>query len=267
MKRTIVSLSGGPDSAVALYEAKKESEEVLAVTFHYGAIADKEVEIARLIARRANVKHMVVDISFLGAWDMLKSSILSNADTSMPPKGSYESDIKAAKTTIVPFRNGIMLSILAGIAESKGYDTIVYGAHFSDAWMYPDCRKEFSEPMGKAIFEGTGAKVHLNHIFSGYTKAAVFALGKEYDIPLSVTWSCYRGERLQCGQCGSCIERQRAFKQAEIEDETKYIKPWSGESEKMRCKYCGATKSAEQHSACEHSNSAYEDIDDVLEPK
>ncbi len=228
MKRTIVSLSGGPDSAVALYEAKKNSEEVLAVTFHYGAMADKEVGIARLIARDANVNHMVVDISFLSRADMLKSSILGSYDSFTPPRGSYESDIEAAKTTIVPFRNGIMLSILAGIAESKGYDTIVYGAHFGDAWLYPDCREEFSESMDEAIFRGTGGKVHLNHIFSGYTKAAVLALGQELGVPLFITWSCYAGGARHCGQCGSCIERQKAFKQAEIEDKTEYAKPWSG---------------------------------------
>lgn len=233
MKKAIISLSGGPDSATVLWQAANEYDEVLAVTFHYGATADKEVQVAKQLISQAiqafgylRIFHKIVDISFLK--NVLKSSILEGSEV---PTGNYEDDIDAAKTTIVPFRNGIMLSILAGIAKSEGYDTLLYGAHFSDGWLYPDCRVEFVEAMGKAIYEGTGAKVHLDAPFVSFTKSALFVAGDELGVPLSDTWSCYDGGEVHCGQCGSCIERQKAFASAEIEDQTEYAEPWSGVEE------------------------------------
>lgn len=229
-KKAIVSVSGGPDSATALWQAANAFDEVLAVTFHYGAEADKEVQVAKEIVAQAKnafgysrVSHKIVDISFLKT--LLKSSILQGGQV---PTGLYEDDEEAAKTTIVPFRNGIMLSILAGIAESEGFDVVSYGAHFNDGWLYPDCREEFANAMGQAIFEGTGGKVHVLAPFTDCTKAALFAMGNELGVPLSRTWSCYAGGEIHCGQCGSCIERQKAFHNAGIEDETEYAEPWSG---------------------------------------
>jgi len=223
-KKAIVSLSGGPDSATALWHCANAFEEVMAVTFHYGAEADKEVEIAKKIVQRAirdfgyaRVTHKIVDISFLR--DVLKSSILHGEEV---PTGKYEDNLEEAKSTIVPFRNGIMLSILAGIAESEGFDIVTYGAHFSDGWLYPDCREEFADAMGQAIFEGTGAKVSVLAPFTNCTKSAVFSMASNLGVPLEDTWSCYKGEEVHCGICGSCIERKKAFIESGIEDHTIY---------------------------------------------
>jgi 7-cyano-7-deazaguanine synthase len=228
-KRAIVAVSGGPDSATTLWHCASYFDKVIAVTFHYGAVADKEVQVAKKLVKMANEKfgnkiiHKIVDISVIGA--ELKSSILSGSEV---PVGNYEDNVEEAETTIVPFRNGIMLSILAGIAESYDFGVVAYGAHFNDGWLYPDCREEFVDAMRAAIVQGTGDKVTLLAPYTSCTKAAVLAEGDEMGVPLSETWSCYKGEGDHCGQCGSCIERQKAFKKAEVQDNTVYAEPWSG---------------------------------------
>lgn len=126
------------------------------------------------------------------------------------------------KRTVVPFRNGIMLSIAAGFAESIGAECIVLGNHFGDHAVYPDCRQDFVEPMAQAIENGTYAKIKLVAPFTKVTKADIAKLGFNLKVPYEMTWSCYKGGEKHCGKCGTCVERIEAFQLAGVADPTEY---------------------------------------------
>ena len=126
------------------------------------------------------------------------------------------------KRTVVPFRNGIMLSIAAGYAESCGAEGVVIAAHSGDHAIYPDCRERFMEAMGAAIREGTYAAVEVLRPFIGMTKGEIAARGVELGVDFGETWSCYKGGELHCGTCGTCVERREAFAVAGLSDPTRY---------------------------------------------
>jgi 7-cyano-7-deazaguanine synthase len=126
------------------------------------------------------------------------------------------------KSTVVPFRNGIMLSIAAGFAESRGAGGVVIAAHSGDHAIYPDCREDFLEPMARAIRAGTYAGIELLRPFVSMDKAAIARRGAELGIDFSRTWSCYKGGEVHCGTCGTCVERREAFELAGIPDPTTY---------------------------------------------
>ncbi len=126
------------------------------------------------------------------------------------------------KSTVVPFRNGIMLSIAAGFAESRGAEAVVIAAHSGDHAIYPDCRESFLEPMARAIREGTYARIELLRPFVAMDKAAIARRGAELGVDFSRTWSCYKGGEIHCGACGTCVERREAFELAGLPDPTAY---------------------------------------------
>ena len=126
------------------------------------------------------------------------------------------------KSTVVPFRNGIMLSIAAGFAESRGAEAVVIAAHSGDHAIYPDCRESFLEPMARAIREGTYARIELLRPFVAMDKAAIARRGAELGVDFSRTWSCYKGGEIHCGTCGTCVERREAFQLAGLPDPTAY---------------------------------------------
>lgn len=126
------------------------------------------------------------------------------------------------KKTVVPFRNGIMLAIAAGFAESHGAEGIVIAAHSGDHAIYPDCREEFLEPMARAISEGTYARIALLRPFVSTDKAGIVRIGASLGVDFAHTWSCYKGEELHCGSCGTCVERREAFLLAGVPDPTHY---------------------------------------------
>ena len=126
------------------------------------------------------------------------------------------------RQTVVPFRNGIMLAIAAGYAESAGADSLVIAAHCGDHAIYPDCREEFMAPMTEAIRAGTYAEVEVLRPFIAMTKAAIVARGAELGVDYSQTWSCYKGAAVHCGRCGTCVERREAFILADVSDPTVY---------------------------------------------
>jgi 7-cyano-7-deazaguanine synthase len=127
------------------------------------------------------------------------------------------------KKTVVPFRNGIMLSIAAGFAESKGAEGLVIAAHSGDHAIYPDCREEFLRAMGDAIRLGTYAEVEVLRPFIDMTKADIARCGAELGVDFSRTWSCYVGGETHCGECGTCVERREAFQLAGLPDPTAYL--------------------------------------------
>ena len=147
-----------------------------------------------------------------------KSSLLEGADAI--PEGHYAED--NMKSTVVPFRNGIMLAIAAGMAESLGLKNVLIANHGGDHTIYPDCRPEFITAMSEATKAGTYPGIEVLAPYTDLTKGDIALRGKELGIDYSHTWSCYKGGLLHCGKCGTCVERKEAMLYAKIEDKTKY---------------------------------------------
>ncbi len=216
--RTVVLLSGGMDSVVALYHARASHEIVAAISFHYGSKHnDREIPFAKWHSDRLGIPHLVVPLAFIG--ELFESDLLKKGGEI--PKGHYEE--QSMKKTVVPFRNGIMLSIAGGLAESKEANGLVIAAHAGDHAIYPDCREGFMRAMGDAIRLGTYAEVELLRPFISMTKADIARRGHELGVDFSKTWSCYVGGDTHCGECGTCVERREAFLLAGIADPTVYI--------------------------------------------
>jgi 7-cyano-7-deazaguanine synthase len=127
------------------------------------------------------------------------------------------------KRTVVPFRNGIMLAVACGFAESVDAEALAIAAHSGDHAIYPDCREPFMQGMATAMEEGTYARIRLLRPFIAMDKTAIARRGIELGIDFSETWSCYKGGEIHCGTCGTCVERREAFILAGIPDPTTYL--------------------------------------------
>lgn len=215
--KVAVLLSGGLDSVTALHWAKTHHEVLCALSFRYGSNhADRELACARWQAEQLQVPYIEIDLQAISRH--LSSALLSGADAI--PTEEYAD--KNMKQTVVPFRNGIFLSIAAGIAESKGAEGIVIAAHAGDHDLYPDCREEFMMAMGLAIHLGTYAQLEIVRPFIDCSKEEIVQLGAMLDVDFSHTYSCYKGGEHHCGLCGTCRERRNAFIAADIPDPTIY---------------------------------------------
>lgn len=217
-KRVIVLCSGGMDSVVALHDATREHEVVAALSFHYGSKHnDREIPFAAFHAAEVGTSHLTIPLDFMGRH--FESHLLQSGASI--PKGHYEEE--TMKQTVVPFRNGIMLAVAAGLAESRNADCVVIAAHSGDHAIYPDCREDFMRAMGDAIRLGTYADVALLRPFISRTKSEIARRGHELGVDFSQTWSCYVGGEKHCGECGTCVERREAFELAELNDPTEYL--------------------------------------------
>jgi 7-cyano-7-deazaguanine synthase len=215
MKKAVCLLSGGPDSAAAAAVARRESYDVYCLSFDYGQIASKEIESAKKVAKAIGVKkHKIIDISFLK--DLYGPGVTALTDRKMSMPEKFEPSV------IVPFRNGILLAIAAGYAASIGAEAIFYGPQQGDAGFYPDCRQEFVDAMSQAIKRGTDLKIEVKNPLGKKPKSEVLKLAIRLGVPLELTWSCYLNGKFHCGQCESCKNRIRAFKDAGIKDPTRY---------------------------------------------
>ena len=214
-KDSIIVLSGGMDSVTMLHQYA--SAIALAVNFTYGSNHNaRELECARHQCDSLGIELVVIDLSFIG--ELFHSSLLEGADAI--PEGEYDFD--NMKSTVVPFRNGIMLSAAAGLAESRGLHKILIASHSGDHALYPDCRDSFVRAMSAAISAGTYDGITVEAPFSLMDKAQIAALGKELGIDYSTTYSCYKGGEMHCGVCGTCRERRQAMADAGIDDKTEY---------------------------------------------
>jgi 7-cyano-7-deazaguanine synthase len=211
--KCVIVLSGGPDSAVVAYWAKKVGYELYPITFNYGQIAVKETASAEKIAESLGAKTKIVDLSALKE---VFGNVTSLCNTNIPLTSEFSQPI------IVPFRNAIFLSVAVSYAVSVGADKIFYGAHGSDEPFYPDCRCEFYEAFEKAAELGTGEHISIQAPFSGKRKSEVIKKGAELGVSFDFTWSCYRDAEKHCGKCESCVNRKKAFQEACIPDTTKY---------------------------------------------
>lgn len=215
MKDSIIIVSGGMDSVTLLYDMKDRI--AMGVSFDYGGNHNmREIRFARLHCERLGIKHIVIELGFMR--QHLKSSLFEGADA--VPNGHYADE--NMRSTVVPFRNGIMLSIAAGIAESSGMKYIMMANHGGDHAIYPDCRLEFVKAMSAATRLGTYPGIEVLAPYTSITKADIARRGRLLGIDYAETWSCYKGGKLHCGKCGTCIERKEALYEAGINDPTKY---------------------------------------------
>ena len=208
-------LSGGMDSVTMLYEYAPEIE--LAVNFTYGSNHNaRELEYARLHCQKLGIELVEINLGFIGEY--FYSSLLEGADAI--PEGNY--DVSNMKSTVVPFRNGIMLAAAAGLAESRGLRSVMIANHAGDHALYPDCRAAFVDAMGKAIAEGTYERIQLRAPYTHLSKAQIAQRGAALGVDYSLTYSCYKGGEKHCGKCGTCLERKQALAEAGIPDPTEY---------------------------------------------
>lgn len=215
--KVVVLVSGGMDSVTALYHAAQDHEIVAALSFDYGSKHNhRELPFAAWHCKGLEVRHQVVNLPIIN--ELFQSDLLrSGGDI---PEGHYEAD--SMKQTVVPFRNGILLSIAAGYAESVEAGGLVIAAHSGDHAIYPDCREEFMRPMAEAIEAGTYADLKIIRPFIDQRKEEIAAIGADLGIDFSQTWSCYKGGEEHCGKCGTCVERKEAFEIAGVVDPTVY---------------------------------------------
>ena len=215
MKDSLLVFSGGMDSTTMLYEFVQRI--AMAVSFVYGSNHNqREIACARLHCERLGVPHLVIPLGFMA--QHFHSSLLEGADA--VPDGDYNAD--NMRSTVVPFRNGIMLSVAAGLAETHGLAHVMLANHAGDHAIYPDCRPAFVEAMSNAIMAGTYDGITLLAPYTNLSKAQIAMRGKQFSIDYSETYSCYKGKEHHCGTCGTCIERREALREAGIIDNTVY---------------------------------------------
>lgn len=215
MKKSLIILSGGMDSVTLLYD--KKDEIAVAVTFDYGSNHNKrEEEFAKYHCEKLGIEHIIIPLTFIH--DYFKSSLLEGA--SAIPDGHYEDE--TMKSTVVPFRNGIMLSVACGLAESRELEKVLIANHFGDHAIYPDCRKGFIDAISEAMRNGTYKGITIDAPYTTITKTDIAKIGKSLSIDYSKTYSCYKGGEKHCGKCGTCVERKEALRDAGIEDPTEY---------------------------------------------
>ena len=217
MTAAVVVLSGGMDSTVLLAEALDTYRTVTAISFNYGSKHNaRELPMAEALCNRLNIKHKIVQLPFIN--DLFSSSLLQSGEEI--PDGHYET--LTMKSTVVPFRNGILMSIAVGYAESIGADAVLLGSHAGDHFIYPDCLPEFNAAFSQAANLGTDGQVQVRFPFAAIDKRDIGDRGRALGIDFRQTWTCYKGQAIHCGTCGACRERKYALRKEEGLDPTDY---------------------------------------------
>lgn len=225
MKALVLS-SGGVDSTTCVGIAVDQlgAENVSTISVFYGQKHSKELECANKVADHYGVNHYELDLSNIFKYS--NCSLLKHSTDKIVHK-SYADQIaengEGKVSTYVPFRNGLMLSAVATLAQSIYPDDevcVYLGAHADDAAgnAYADCSIEFASAMKSAIEIGTYGKVRVMTPLVAMTKTDVVKIGLKLNVPYELTWSCYEGRDIPCGTCGTCIDRANAFKANRVED-------------------------------------------------
>lgn len=202
--KALLIYSGGLDSTTLLYEYKDSI--ALAVSFDYGSKHNaREIAFAALHCNKLGIRHMIIPLEFIGRY--FRSDLLLGGGEI--PEGSY--DDENMRSTVVPFRNGIMLAVAAGLAESYGLDTLLLANHSGDHAIYPDCRPAFVEAFDRAVQAGTYEGIRVVSPYCNITKRDIALRGHALGIDYAETWSCYKGGERHCGKCGTCTERKEAL--------------------------------------------------------
>lgn len=216
--KVVMALSGGMDSTTLLAKALQDGYEVVPVQFQYGSKHNAYEEQAY---RRILLKYPTsgAEMNLRGVFANFESALLKGSHQAIP-HGHYESE--SMKLTVVPGRNIIFMSILAGYAWSIGAKEVWLGIHAGDHAIYPDCRISFFNAMNEAIKLGTDENVELNAPFLHLLKKDILALGLKLEVPYALTRTCYADQLVACGKCGSCQERLEAFHLNGVEDPLRY---------------------------------------------
>lgn len=222
-EKAMVLFSGGVDSTTCLALAIERfgRENVIPLSIVYGQKHIKEVEAAKKVLDYYKIEGMELDLAPIFAYS--NCSLLSHSKEEIPEE-SYATQLEKRNgspvSTYVPFRNGLFLASAASLALSRDCSYIYYGAHRDDAAgnAYPDCSQEFYDSMNQAVYEGSGRVLRIEAPFITWNKAKVVKEGMRLKVPYELTWSCYEGDELPCGKCGTCIDRQKAFEANGITD-------------------------------------------------
>ena len=222
-EKAMVLFSGGVDSTTCLALAIERfgKENVVPLSIIYGQKHEKEIESAKKVLEYYGMEGITIDLTPIFA---NSNCSLLKGSTKEVPKQSYEEQQKEGDgtpvSTYVPFRNGLFLSTASSLALSKDCSYIYYGAHKDDAVgsAYPDCSEVFYRAMNEAIYEGSGRAICIEAPFINKNKAEIVKVGLELGVPYEYTWSCYEGKEHPCKQCGTCIDRQKAFLANGIQD-------------------------------------------------
>jgi len=220
MKKAIVLLSGGLDSATTLYIAKKQGYRCFCLAFDYGQRQRKEINAAQKIARLADSNFQLIKIVL--PW---KGSSLLDKEIKVPKHHKTETrqGVHSVPSTYVAARNIIFLSFALSYAEIVKAEAIFIGAHIQDYSGYPDCRPEFYRAFQKVITKGTksGAekrRIDIKTPLIRAKKSQIIRQALELGVPLYLTWSCYNGAKVPCGVCDSCYFRIKGFSELGIKD-------------------------------------------------
>lgn len=214
--KVVVIYSGGMDSFTVLHKAVQAGHDVYALSFNYGQRHVKELQCAAQVCQELGIKHKIVDISAIN--QLLAGSSLT--DDIEIPEGHYAAD--NMKSTVVPNRNMILLSLAVGYAVSLGASQVYYGAHSGDHFIYPDCRPEFVQKMHDVCQIANYEPVDIVSPYLHQTKIEILADGLAMGLDYAKTWTCYNGREKACGKCGSCQERLEAFNLNNAQDPLPY---------------------------------------------
>ncbi len=221
-KKLVMGLSGGMDSSTLLALQLHLGYEVYACVFTYGSKHNKYENKAAsdIVAFYQNKGYEVeeIKIDLTPVMSNFKSSLLLSGGKI--PEGHYEAE--SMKSTVVPGRNLIFASIMAGLAESVGALEIALGVHSGDHHIYPDCRPDFIQQLNKTIHFSSDGIVHIVTPFSNLGKHGILLIGRELNVPYELTRTCYKDQLISCGKCGSCVERLEAFEEHGITDLIEY---------------------------------------------
>jgi 7-cyano-7-deazaguanine synthase len=212
-------LSGGLDSTVLLFHLLDQGHVVTPLLVHYGQRHARELDAAIRICRLIDqdLTCQMADLQALAP--MLAGSSQTSPEIDVP-EGHY-TDL-SMKATVVPNRNMLMLACAIACAVSRHAQVVAYAAHAGDHPIYPDCRPAFIEAMTQAARVCAWEPIELWAPFQSMSKTDIVRHGARLGVPFGDTWSCYKGQALHCGQCGTCVERQEAFLLAGVHDPTEY---------------------------------------------
>jgi len=221
--KAVVTLSGGLDSSTLAYALKQQGHEIYCISFNYGQRHVRELDFARLTADALAEDWKVVQLWKSGILDLFKESGSSLVTGNDVPEGHYAED--NMKATVVPNRNMIMTSIAIGYAISINAQIVATAVHAGDHFIYPDCRPQFFDALQEAAQLGNEGFGHpsfaLETPFINLSKNDIAARAVALGVPIEETWSCYKGNDIHCGRCGTCVERLEALNS----DEVKNINP------------------------------------------
>uniref|UniRef100_A0A7C5KHB3 7-cyano-7-deazaguanine synthase n=1 Tax=Thermodesulfobium narugense TaxID=184064 RepID=A0A7C5KHB3_9BACT len=204
--------SGGLDSTTLLYYLLDKGHKVKTISFFYGQKHKKELECSRKISDLLKIENKVIDLSSLKTI-FGQSSLTSDVDV---PEGHYN-DFNM-RSTVVPNRNMIFLSIAISYAISSNFDAVSIGVHAGDHAIYPDCRPVFINKMQEVAKVSDYKETTILTPFLYLKKYEIVKIGLELKVPYELTWTCYKGGEKPCLKCGSCSERLEAFELNNVKD-------------------------------------------------